>query len=194
MNKRILDLAKNGLMYFSFRLTRQFRYLGWPVVFHWGVEIENSSTVTIGNFSNIGKDTWIRSASNKACEGVIIGTNVSIGRRCFISCADKISIGNNCVFGPNVTVVDNNHAYTDLSKPISAQGISSPIPVSIGPDCWIGTNAVILPGSHIGKHCIIGANSVVSGKVPDYSVLAGIPGKIVKKYDQKLGKWIKKLR
>lgn len=185
-------LIKNGLYYINFRLTNRFKYLGWPVVFGSGIEIENATTLSVGDFSNIGKDTWIRSASLVEEAGITIGTNTIIGRRNFISCAKKIVIGNDCILGPNVTVVDNNHAYTDLSKSISAQGISEPIPVTIGDECWIGTNAVILPGTNMGKHCVIGANSVVSGAVPDYSVVTGIPGKIVKRYDPTLERWVKK--
>ncbi|MCA9369086.1 acyltransferase [Candidatus Woesebacteria bacterium] len=161
MFRRTLDLVKNGLLYVGYRLTHTFKYLGWPVVFSSGVELENPETLSIGNYCNLGKDTWIRSAALGEGEGILIGSNAMIGRRCFISCAKKITIGTDCVFGPNVTIVDNNHSYTDISKPISAQGIAEPDPVSIGDECWIGTNTVILPGANIGKHCVIGANSVV---------------------------------
>ena len=191
MIKRIATLIQNGLMYSFFRLKHSFRYLGWPVVFNSGVEIENASTLYIGNFSNIGKDTWIRSSLPGKGPGISLGINSMIGRRNFISCAKEITIGNNCIFGPNVTIVDSNHVYTDPAKPISTQGITEPVPVYIGDDCWIGTNAVVLPGTTLGDHCVVGANSVVSGNIPSYSVITGIPGKIVKKYDTKSEKWKK---
>lgn len=191
MIKRIFILLKNGLFYLLFRSTNTFRCLGWPVVFNSGVEIENTETLSIGKFSNIGKDTWMRSALPGKGTGITLGTNAMIGKRNFISCAKEITVGNNCIFGPNVTVVDSNHEYKDISKPILTQGSSKPIPVLIGDDCWIGINAVILPGTKIGRHCVIGANSVVSGEIPDNSVVTGSPARIVKTFDTKTRRWVK---
>ena len=192
MLKRILDITKNGFRYLLLRLIKKFKYLGWPVVFGSGIEIENANIVSIGSLSNIGKDTWMRSALSGLGNGITIGSGVDIGRRNFISCTSEIIIGDNCVFGPNVTVVDNNHEYKDLSKAIKAQGSSNPVSISIGNDCWLGSNVVVLPGTNIGKHCVIAANCVVSGTVPNYCVVAGIPGKVVKKFDRKLGLWVKR--
>ena len=61
----------------------------------------------------------------------------------------------------------------------------------IGENCFIGYGAVIMPGTKLGKQCIVGANAVVCGDFPDYCVIAGVPAKIVKKYNEKLNEWIK---
>lgn len=63
--------------------------------------------------------------------------------------------------------------------------------LSVGDDTWIGTNVVIAGNIHVGKHCVIGANSVVTKDIPDYSVAAGIPAKVIKRYDFDKGEWIK---
>ena len=52
----------------------------------------------------------------------------------------------------------------------------------IGDGSWIGTGSVVLPGATIGKHCTIGANSVVTGDIPDYSVAVGAPARVIKRY------------
>lgn len=61
----------------------------------------------------------------------------------------------------------------------------------IGDQTFIGMHAVILPGVLIGKHCVIGANSVVTDNIPDYSVAVGVPAKVIKKYNWKTGEWEK---
>lgn len=62
--------------------------------------------------------------------------------------------------------------------------------VFIGDGSWIGTNVVVVGNVHIGKHCVIGANSVVTKNIPDYSIAVGVPAKVVKKYDFIENKWI----
>ena len=85
-----------------------------------------------------------------------------------ISCQDSISIGNGCMFGPNVMIFDNNHRYyknTGVSFDLSKKE------VQIGNNCWIASNVVILKGTTIGDNCIIGASSVISGNIPENSIV-----------------------
>jgi acetyltransferase-like isoleucine patch superfamily enzyme len=63
-------------------------------------------------------------------------------------------------------------------------------PISIGEGTWLGLHSVILPGTHIGKNCVVGANAVVKGIFPDYCVIAGVPAKIVKQYDLDSERWV----
>jgi acetyltransferase-like isoleucine patch superfamily enzyme len=87
-----------------------------------------------------------------------------------------------------VYITDQNHDYRDITVPISQQSQPERA-VVIGDNSWIGHGAVILPGSHIGKHVVIGANSVVTGKIPDYSVAVGSPAKVIRRYQEGSG-WI----
>lgn len=59
---------------------------------------------------------------------------------------------------------------------------------------WLGTNVVIVGNVHVGKHCVIGANSVVTKDIPDYSVAAGIPAKVIKRYDFEKEEWVRVLQ
>lgn len=118
-----------------------------------------------------------------------IGNHVSIEQNLHLTCANSVTIGDNTAIANNVTITDIDHPYTDISIPIEKQAINTK-PVSIGADSKIFSNAVILQGVHLGKHTVVAANALVrAGVYPDYCVLAGIPAKIVKKYNSELKSW-----
>ncbi|MDA8073231.1 MAG: acyltransferase [Actinomycetota bacterium] len=107
-----------------------------------------------------------------------IGDRVGIRANCTLSAAASIVIEDDVVLGGSVTVVDSDHTWRDghpnvLYNPVDAE------PVRIGRGTWVGDHATILRGSQIGELCVIGANSVVRGTVPDRSVAVGIPAKVV---------------
>lgn len=95
--------------------------------------------------------------------------------------------------GPHVFISDHNHEYKDPAIPILKQGVRclSSDSVYIGDGTWIGTNVVIVGNVKIGKHCVIGANSVVTKDIPDYCIVAGVPCKIIKRYDFDVNKWVR---
>ncbi len=121
-----------------------------------------------------------------------IKKNTDIGTRARICCANKITIGENVLFGPNIYVADQDHKYTDINTPIMNQGVNIfKSGIEIGDDSWIGINSVIVGNVKIGKHCIIGANSLVNKDIPDYSVAVGNPAKVIKKYNFVKNEWEK---
>jgi acetyltransferase-like isoleucine patch superfamily enzyme len=112
------------------------------------------------------------------------GCNVSIGTRFYsnfnltiLDCS-LVTIGNRCMFGPNVSIFAATHESEVQSR---REEIEYARPVVIGDDCWIGGNVVILPGVKIGTGCTVGAMSVVSKDIPDFSVAMGQPARVVKK-------------
>jgi len=121
---------------------------------------------------------------------ILIKENVSIQQNLHLTCASKIEIGKNTAIAANVTITDIHHPYVDINIPIEKQNIETK-EVKIGEDCKIYNNSVILPGTTIGKHCTIGANSVVSGNIPDYSVAVGSPAKAIKHYNFETKQWEK---
>ena len=84
---------------------------------------------------------------------------------------------------------DTNHDYQDVNIPIK-MGEMIPGSVKIGDDSWIGINVAILRNVTIGRHCGIGANSVVTKDIPPYSIAAGNPARIIKQYDWEKGEWV----
>ena len=75
--------------------------------------------------------------------------------------------------------LDQNHRFDDLHVAVMHQGPASPRPVRIEDGAWLGINVCVLPGAHIGKNCVVGANSVVTGAVPDGAVVAGVPARVI---------------
>lgn len=113
---------------------------------------------------------------------VKIGKGSEIGERCRISIANSLDIGEKVLFSPNVYITDCDHEYRDVNVPVIDQGIvQRGQRVSIGDGSYIGINAVIVGNVKIGKHCVIGANSVVTKDVPDYCVAVGSPAKVIKR-------------
>lgn len=122
--------------------------------------------------------------------------HIMIGDGCFInngtqlSCIDQITLGRNVMIAENCFIADNNHGYENPALSIKEQPLTSKGPVTIGDDSWIGANSIIAGGVTIGRHCVIGANSMITRDVPDFSVAAGAPGKIIKRYEHDRGAWI----
>lgn len=101
-----------------------------------------------------------------------------------------VAIGNHTNLAQNITVSGLNHNFQDITKTIAEQGVST-AQIRIGDDVWIGANSVILAGTEIGTHSIIAAGTVVTRSVPPYSICAGNPGKIIKRYDFENKEWVK---
>ncbi|MGV9328055.1 acyltransferase [Streptosporangium sandarakinum] len=110
---------------------------------------------------------------------VRIGGHCSIGRGGHIVGHQSIDIGDHVFTGPYVYITDQNHVYDDPETPIGRQWPRNN-PVAIGSGSWLGTGAIILPGTRIGRQCVVAAGAVVRGEFPDHSVIAGIPARVVR--------------
>ncbi len=117
---------------------------------------------------------------------LVIGDRCVIGMRSGIVAHESIEIGDDVWFGQEVYVTDANHGYTDPNTPIGRQ-LGPHDPVRIGAGSWLGHGAVVLPGSTIGRNVVVAAGSVVRGDIPDHSVVAGVPAKVVRRYVPDLG-------
>ena len=110
---------------------------------------------------------------------------VRIGNRCLIGRGSgivghfSIDIGDDVWTGHHVYITDQNHGYDNVDIPISQQSMPEK-PVRIGSGSWLGHGTVVLPGANIGEHVVIGANSVVTGIIPPFSVAVGAPARVVK--------------
>ncbi|MVN22945.1 acyltransferase [Mucilaginibacter arboris] len=125
---------------------------------------------------------------NNGVGNVLIGDKTTIGMSNVL--IGPVIIGKNVIIAQNVVISGLNHNYEDVNLPIQAQGVKTAL-VVIEDDCWIGANAVVTAGTTIGKHCVIAAGAVVTKNVPSFSVAAGNPAGIIKKYDQGQKAWIK---
>lgn len=156
--------------------------------------IFNERYIHIGEGTMIGPDVSL-SAGMVPGQVCLSDPVVRIGDRCLIGKGSGIvghfgiQIGNDVWTGHHVYITDQNHGYDDITRPISQQ--SQPErPVVIGDGSWLGFGTVVLPGAHIGKHVTIGAHSVVTGEIPDYSVAVGAPARVIRRYVEGSG-WVK---
>jgi acetyltransferase-like isoleucine patch superfamily enzyme len=157
-------------------------------------DIRGIERMSFGKSVVIQKDCWLNIAFHNPVKGpmIVIDEGTNIGRRCIISAANRIFIGKFVLIAPNVFIADTHHEYQRIGIPIMYQGITTHTDrITIGDEAWIGINTVIMGNVTVGKHSVIGANSVVNRDVPDYSVAAGNPAKIVKMFDLKTGQWVK---
>jgi maltose O-acetyltransferase len=113
------------------------------------------------------------------------GNRLSVGSRSQLGqnarLAGSVTIGQDVLMGPDVVMMATSHAYDRIDIPINQQGSIEEQAIIVGNDCWIGTRVIILPGVIIGDHSIIAAGSVVTKSCQPYSVIGGIPAKLIKK-------------
>lgn len=161
------------------------------------VTFQNPDCIYFGKNNTINKDVLFLPVKNYAgCSyspKIEIGDGVWFGTRNSFGCIDKIKIGNNVLFAGFVHITDHSHGYEDYDAPIMEQKLISKGPVIIDDDCWLGFCCEILSGVHIGKHSIVAAHSVVTKDVPEYSIVAGNPARIIKQYNPQSKTWEKSL-
>ncbi|MBR3355602.1 MAG: acyltransferase [Oscillospiraceae bacterium] len=126
-----------------------------------------------GKKVHFGKNTTFRkdfSLMIGESASVKIGANCFFNNHCSINALQSIEIGDGSIFGEGVKIYDHNHRFRDSLNSIKQQGYSV-AGVKIGSHCWLGSNVIILKGAEIGDNCVIGAGCVVSGQVPENSLV-----------------------
>jgi len=156
--------------------------LGPGVVLGEGVHINGMSHlgVSLGRNATVGRQASILGSGTMATlgMGVTVGERSAIGAGNVVWGQGGVTIGDNVLMGPYVVVVSANHGFRDLAVPIREQAETYG-PVIIEDDCWIGTGATLLAGSHVGRGSVVAAGSVVRGAFPPNSILGGVPARIL---------------
>lgn len=146
-------------------------------------EVEKRNEIMKALFKSVGDNVWIE--PDFRCEfgkNISIGNDVYINFGCVILDCGQVSIGNNCLIGPNVGIFSGNHT-TDAEE--RAAGGLIPKPITIGNRVWLCGNVSIVPGVRIGDDTIIGAGSVVTHDIPSGVIAAGNPCRVLRKITEK---------
>lgn len=171
-------------------LRPDFKQMGAGVLFYRPGTIHGQEYISIGGRCGFEEgvfltawDTYNSQTGKQSFNpSVEIGDNCHFGAWNHITAINRIVIGDGCLTGKWVTITDNAHGGTDpdsLGLPPVARPLVSKGPVMIGRNVWIGDKATILPGVTIGDGAVIAANAVVTKDVPAFSVVAGVPARIV---------------
>jgi carbonic anhydrase/acetyltransferase-like protein (isoleucine patch superfamily) len=170
-----------------------FGSYGKDVYIEPGVVINRPRYVQLGDHVRIKRNTSINlHPKDKRSKEILlsIGDHTIISESCFISACNRVVIEENVGISPNVMIIDNSRKLGDVSRPSKEQDLKIGY-VRIGADSWIAYGACVMPNVTIGKHCIIGALSVVNKDVPSYSLAVGAPAKVVKRFDFNKREWVK---
>ncbi len=137
--------------------------------------------IILGNNVTIAKGSILQCTgvvANKGL-GIIIGNNSALGAQSYLGGQGGIKIGDNVIMGPGIKIFSENHNYSDANELIRKQGENRK-GVLIKNNCWIGANTTIVDGVEIEEGCIIAAGSVVTKSIPQNSIAAGVPAKVIK--------------
>lgn len=130
------------------------------------IRILQNGKISMGRNLDISKNCSFIATNNGE---IVVGERVFMNQNCSISSKAKITIGDNCNFGPNVCVFDNDHKFN------STTGVSTTEysigEITIGSGTWVASNVVILRNSSIGKNCVIGAGCIIKGNIPDATLV-----------------------
>lgn len=169
-----------------------------------GADIDHRAVVDGAGYIELAEDVFVQrgawlvvplfdmpSVEDRAY--LTIGRGTRIGPNCLISAANNVEIGEHVLFGPNVYVSDHAHAYEDIERPISQQGIVSRGTIKIEAGAWLGINAVIYAADGqltIGRNSVVAGNSFVRRSVEPFTVVSGNPARPVRRYSEDKRKWI----
>lgn len=180
------------------RLTYPFASFGKRVSIDHNCDVTRSvaNRMQIGNDVYVAAGTWLTSPVRSMGEppALILGDGCKIGRRCTLSAKNLVRLEDDVLLGPSVLIMDHNHEFADINRPIHAQGMTQGGKIIIEKNCWLGYGASIVCNHgelRLGRNSIVGAGAVVTKSFPAYSIVAGNPAKLLKTFDEHSGQWIK---
>ncbi len=164
----------------------------YQLYYHFAIHLPESYSRPFGKISMRIRYGLCKRIFKKIGSGVNIEHGANFGKGDQIEIGDYSGLGINCVvpngsiigknvmMGPNCFVVSVNHCFDNCGLPMNQQGVTSPKPVIIDDDVWIGRNVTIMRGRHIKKGSVIAACTVLTKDFPEYSVVGGNPSRIIK--------------
>jgi len=181
-----LRISSSGVVFCGARVVVQHGYqfsAGKNLILEEGVHISALSE----NGIVLGDNVTIAKYAVLLCTGVIankgtgirVGNNSAIGAHSYLGGQGGITIGDDVIMGPHVKIFSENHNYSLPDVLIRKQGESRK-GVTIGDNCWIGGGAILLDGVSISRGCVVAAGAVVTRSLPENSIVAGIPARIIK--------------
>lgn len=183
--KRLLHLLiRRGWLVCRTRILWGWRLysLGRRSVLEHHLLVNNPRAVAIGSRVTIAKD-FVLSDQNPGhgeCPKIVVGDGCTIMYRFQCNAAQSVRIGRNVLVASNVLITDSDHVVEAGDVPATRNARLVTQPVSVGDNCWLGQNVVILRGVTVGHDSVVGANSVVTHDIPPCSVVVGNPAHVIR--------------
>jgi acetyltransferase-like isoleucine patch superfamily enzyme len=162
---------------------RREAFVRWPVSGN-VLEALREGRLEIGPHVLLEPGVWITAPGSAR---VRIGGGTFLNRGVMVAAVALVEIGEHCMFANGCFVTDGNHRFDDPVLPVPWQGFTTKGPTRIGDNVWCGANVVVTSGVTIGRRCVIGANSVVVSDLPDHSIAAGVPARVLRKISYPAG-------
>jgi acetyltransferase-like isoleucine patch superfamily enzyme len=148
------------------------------------LEALDTGRLVVGEGTLFEPGCWLTLAADAR---IRIGAGCFLNQGVMLAAMELIEVGDHVMFANNCFVGDADHAYDDLTRPITHQGFTARGPVRIGSNCWFGVNCVVTGGVTIGDRCVVGSNSVVTRDLPPGTIAAGAPAKVLREIEFKGG-------
>ena len=129
---------------------------------------------------HLGRHVWLGPYGIFQGEGIVrIGRGTYVGSHFSINCVERVEIGEDCMFGNMVSLIDNNHGTAKGEVAFRDQALVTR-PIAIEDGCWIGEKVAILSGVRIGRGAIVAAGAVVRKDVAPGTIVGGVPAAYIK--------------
>lgn len=185
---RILGRIRRFILIHKYR--KDFLHFGNHSFVDSPLALSGKQNISIGDNVRIAYKSWLAAVPLTGYEDckLEIHDGCVIGHFNHIFATKRIVLEKNVLTADKVYISDNLHGFQDVNIPIMNQPIVQNGEVVVGEGSWIGENVCIL-GVNIGKHCVVGANSVVTHDIPDYCVAVGVPAKVIKRFNFITQQW-----
>ncbi len=157
------------------------------------------SSIQMGEDFSAGDGLWleaiIRYRDERFTPRLVIGKHVRISHWSHIACTNSVTIGDHVLIGSKVIITDHNHGLfgigaTSPAIPPSLRPLERDRSVTIGANVWLGDGVVVCPGVSIGEGSVAGANAVITNDVPPFTLVAGVPARVMRHYDFAEDTWV----
>ncbi|OGR69941.1 MAG: hypothetical protein A2089_11350 [Elusimicrobia bacterium GWD2_63_28] len=179
--------------YICFYLLNQPKYkkLGYTALIVRPLRIVGQHYISVCRKVRVNSGVWLLAQKIDDNEpALIINEGCVLGDSNHIVAVRSVVLGKNVLTANNVYISDNLHSFDDVNTPIMFQPVRFKGAVNVGDGAWIGENVAII-GASVGKNSVVGANSVVTKNIPDYSIAVGSPARVIKQFNFQTKKWEK---
>lgn len=188
LNERVvlrLSLLKNA--FYGAWVRHKFKVAPFLIIIDYPFRVRGGECIELGHSVSLGRHCRLEAITEwrgqKFRPRIVVGEHAVINALCHIGCIDEVRIGKYTTLAERTYVTDHLHGeskYEHMLMPPRHRPLYSKGKVVIGDYVSIGEGCAILPGVTIGDHCIIGTNAVVTKDIPPYSVVGGIPARVLK--------------